>query len=182
MAGITMTPPTEHSNTLTGSPMTHANLWQRLDDCVARELDASNRLLEALREENAALVTRNAAHIEQSVDTKSRVLAEFDAIDREREHLIRESGQATRQDFSDQIANCDPQRRNRLLDNWMQLLEMTGECQRQNSVNGALIQSGLRHTRQALSLLKGQTPSESLQYGPGGHAPHTWDRHSLGKV
>lgn len=164
--------------------ITPADLWQRLDDCVARELDASNRLLEALREENAALMTRNAAHIEQSVDTKSRALAEFDAIDRERENLVRESGQAeNRQDFlSNQITDCAPQRRNRLLDNWMRLLELTGECQRQNSINGALIQSGLRHTRQALSLLKGQTQAESLQYGPGGHTPHSWDRHSLGKV
>ncbi len=164
--------------------MTTSNdLWQRLDDCVAREIDASQRLLETLREENAALSTRDAARIERAVDAKRDALAALETLDREREGLIRASGQAADPLAVDGAAPADPRRRSRLVDNWMRLLELAGECQRQNNINGALIQSGLRHTRQVLSLLKGQTQGESpQQYGPRGTSPVSWDRHSLGKI
>lgn len=164
--------------------MTSSDLWQRLDDCIARELDASQRLLETLREENTALTTRDAARIDQAVGAKSVALAELETLDRERERLMRETGQAQNdQGMAGQPGQSDPRRRTRLVDNWMRLLELAGECQKQNAINGALIQSGLRHTRQALSLLKGQPPGETTpQYGPAGQAPLPWARHSLGKV
>jgi flagellar biosynthesis/type III secretory pathway chaperone len=157
---------------------TPATQWQRLDDCVARELDASQRLLDTLREENAALATCDAGRIEQAADAKRCALCELEALDREREQLMRESDQ-----IADPIMNADPRRHSRLLDNWMRLLELAGECQRQNNINGALIQSGLRHTRQVLSLLKGQPAADASQYGPGGTtAPPAWGRNTLGKV
>lgn len=165
--------------------MTTSNdLWRQLDDCVARELDASQRLLDTLREESEALTTRDAARIERAVDAKREALASLETLDRERERLIRESGMAADPLAIDAEAAATGTRgHGRLVDNWMRLLELAGECQRQNNINGALIQSGLRHTRQVLSLLKGQTQAESpQQYGPRGTAPVAWDRHSLGKI
>jgi flagellar biosynthesis/type III secretory pathway chaperone len=163
--------------------MTTSDIWLRLDDCIAREIDASQRLLETLREENAALATRDATRIDDAVCAKRMALAELESLDRERERLMRASGQVS----DDGAMNGHPGqsnagRRTQLVDNWMRLLELAGECQKQNAVNGALIQSGLRHTRQALSLLKGQSPGETPQYGPAGQAEQDWARHTLGKV
>lgn len=158
-------------------------LLARLDDCLAREIVISGRLLENLRDENAALSGNDPERIGQVAGNKQQTLAELEALDREREDLLHAAGfRNGRETPEDYITRCDPQQQTTILRNWRRLIELAEACQRQNTINGALIQSGLRHTRHALSLLQGQPATETTAYGPRGQLSAGFSGHSLGKV
>jgi flagella synthesis protein FlgN len=131
--------------------------------CLGRELESIERLLGVLRAEHAALGGHDAARIDEAVTVKNAALAELDAIGKERDRLMREAGFDPRRPDS----AVEAQQWRDIMRAWRRLLELGEQCLQQNSINGALIQSGLRHTRQLLSVLRGQRPDEcTASYGP----------------
>lgn len=163
--------------------MNAETMLQRMDDCLVREIDTSLRLLQDLREENEALSTRDAGRIEEVTGNKIRTLEALGQLDQERDQLLEQAGFRDGEESpEDCFLRCDPRQQTALLRNWRRLLELAETCQRQNAINGALIQSGLRHTRQALCLLQGQTAEEIPHYGPGGTHSSPPPAHSFGKA
>jgi flagellar biosynthesis/type III secretory pathway chaperone len=152
-----------------------------LDDCLQRQILAGERLIEAMRAETEALRTGSAADIEAALGPKQDALEAFRSLDTEREQLLASGGwKADRETPEDWISSQDHPIRDAALARWRRLLEIAGECGRQNLINGALIQAGLRHSRQLLDLLSGRPPEESAAYGP---APkRAASGHSLGKA
>lgn len=61
---------------------------------------------------------------------------------------------------------------------WKKLLEAAGACQKQNQVNGAIINTTRRHAEQATNILNGIQPATELHYDSSGetisgHQPRT---------
>lgn len=157
--------------------------FARIDDCLRRQIEAARRLIEQLRLEAAALSAGDAAGVEAVLAPKQAALQVFEALDRERECLLYEAGCGDTSKTEDWLAAANPRQTGGALTHWRQLLELAGECGRQNQINGQLIQGGLRHTRQVLELLSGRPPEEAAPYGPpqtrsGAASPG----HSLGKA
>lgn len=155
--------------------------FSALDDCLRRQILAGERLLETLRTETEALRKGAAADVEAVLPPKQAALDAFQALDTEREHLLKESGWTADQGTpAEWLSRQDHPARDAALASWRRLLELAAECGRQNLVNGALIQAGLRHSRQLIELLSGRLPEESPAYGPAG--ARATSGHSLGKA
>jgi len=159
------------------------SLIGRFEDCVARQIEAGMQLLGELRLEAAALQSGGATELEQRLGPKHAALAAFAALDREREELMQAAGCGRDPDAIESWLATGAGPRAAVLSGWRRLLGLAAECRHQNQVNGALIQAGLRQSRQVLTLLSGRTPEEVLPYGPPqARRPEPAAGHSLGKA
>ena len=152
-----------------------------LDDCLRRQILAGERLVDALRAETDVLRAGTAADIEAALLPNQAALDVFTGLDAEREQLLAAGGwNAAQETPAEWIARQDHPARDTALAAWQRLLTLAAECGRHNLINGALIQAGLRHSRQVLELLSGRPPEDTPAYGPP--TPRTTPGHSLGKA
>jgi flagellar biosynthesis/type III secretory pathway chaperone len=145
-----------------------ANIHHPIALSLEREIETIRRLLEHLRAEHAALNGNDPDRITEILQGKGRILAELDAIDKERDRLMREAGFDPRDgEDSAALTGIGPVHRREIMRSWRRLLELGEQCLQQNTINGALIQSGLRQAQQILAVLRGRQPDEHPSYGPG---------------
>jgi len=158
-------------------------LLLKIDTCLQREILACGQLLETLRREHQALGANDLAHLNEAVAQKDGLLAAMEACGRERGALLREGGfDADRAAMDRLLDRHDPQRRSGIPHAWNRLLELGAECQRQNLINGIIIQAGQQHTRQALAILRGQPAGAGDEYGPEGRRRPAPSSHPLAKA
>ncbi len=127
-------------------------LLSDLAACLQREIRLGEQLLEAMRCEHKALTARDTALLNEAVARKGELIAAMQACGGERNSLLREGG------------------------------EIGAECQRQNLVNGVIIQAGQQQTRQALAILRGQPVVAGGEYGPEGMRPSVPNSHPLARA
>lgn len=143
--------------------MNDTNAQAHFNDYLERHLANARELREHLQAETAVLRAGDATGVEQLLAAKQAALLRFDALDREREQLLSQAGCGTRPEaIRDWVMGCGEATALR----WRGLLALAMECRQQNQLNGALIQAGLRHTRQVLNLLSGRPPEDSAAYAP----------------
>jgi flagellar biosynthesis/type III secretory pathway chaperone len=158
-------------------------LLLKIDACLQREITACGQLLEALRREHQALGANDLARLNEAVAQKDGLLAAMEACGRERGTLLREGGFDVDRAAMDRLFDRhDPQRRSGVQRAWNRLLELGAECQRQNLINGIIIQAGQQQTRQALAILRGQSADAGDEYGPEGRRRPAPSSHPLAKA
>jgi flagella synthesis protein FlgN len=135
----------------------------RFTDYLDRHLANARELREHLQAETTVLRAGNAGGVEQLLAAKQAALLRFETLDREREQILAQAGCGTRPEaIRDWVMDCGEA----VAVRWRGLLALAMECRQQNQLNGALIQAGLRHTRQVLNLLSGRPPEENASYAP----------------
>ncbi|MGE0289859.1 MAG: flagella synthesis protein FlgN [Bradyrhizobium sp.] len=155
----------------------------KLEACLQREIQAGGQLLEALRREHRALAARDLAGLDAAVVQKAGLVAVMEDCGRERSELLRAAGFAADRAAMDALLDRhDPQRRSPVPRDWSRLLEIGAECQRQNLINGIIIQAGQQQTRQALAILRGQPAVAGGEYGPEGTRRTAPSAHPLAKA
>lgn len=148
--------------------MTTAREWQAeigrvLDD----EINAATALLGILRTERETLKRRDMESLSRSGDAKHRVLAELDALDKDRLSLAELAGiPADREGFGDFLESLHQGDGIRL--RWQRLVGLLNECRERNESNGRLVALQRSHVEKALAALRGVDKQPSL-YGPDGH-------------
>jgi flagellar biosynthesis/type III secretory pathway chaperone len=158
-------------------------LLHRLDACLQREIQAGGRLLEILRREHQALTANDLARLDEAVAEKAGLVAAMEACGSERNALLRDAGfDADRTAMDRLLDQHDSQRRSGVQRAWTRLLEIGAECQRQNLINGIIIQAGQQHARQALAILRGQPAVTGGEYGPEGQRHSVPSSHPLAKA
>ncbi len=158
-------------------------LLQNLATCLEREIQLGGRLLEALRGEHKALTANDLALLNEAVELKNGLIAAMQACGGERNVLLREGGFGSDRESMDRLLDAhDPQRRTGIQRDWIRLLEVGAECQRQNLINGIIIQAGQQHTRQALAILRGQPVVAGGEYGPEGTRHSAPSSHPLARA
>jgi flagella synthesis protein FlgN len=158
-------------------------LLHQLDTSLQREIQAGEQLLESLRREHQALVANDPNRLNEAVAHKDGLVAAMEACGRERTTLLREAGyDADRAAMGKLLDRHDPQRRSGVQRAWTRLLELGAECQRQNLINGIIIQAGQLHTQQALAILRGQPAEIGGEYGPEGQRRSAPSSHPLAKA
>jgi flagellar biosynthesis/type III secretory pathway chaperone len=119
-------------------------------------IEYTQRLLETLRKEYEALSKSDIAALEDIVQIKQQLFAEFETL--------------LKQHFDGAHAIID-----------VRLRGVIEECFRQNTINGALINVNRQHTELALSILRGHSLSVQL-YDASGATPTNLTSNSLGCV
>lgn len=158
-------------------------LLDRLDACLQSEIQAGGQLLETLRREHKALAADDPALLNETVAQKAGLVATMESCGGERRALLRAAGLgADRAAMDTLLERHDPQRRSDIRRNWTRLLELGAECQRQNLINGIIIQAGQQHARQALAILRGQPAGAGGEYGPEGTRHSAPSSHPLARA
>lgn len=160
--------------------MEKAACRRALGPLLQREFDDSVRLLEVLGNEQTALGSRNVGAIEALTRDKQTQLAQIEQTARERTAITQSAGFAPDGDGMRALLRwCDND--GSLTRAWKQLLNQARRCRDQNLVNGALIETSRRHTRQALGILRGTTVEDAI-YNPHGATAPGVDSRSLAKA
>jgi len=136
-----------------------------LEALLEDERGATARLLDALREEHQALVRRDMTALDHAVNKKSQQVAELEILGRDRDAALKAAGHAAGREGIESWLSRQPSGAARKL--WQELQNLLLRCQRQNLINGGIVETSRRFTQRALSLLQGQSAEPAL-YGPSG--------------
>ncbi len=131
---------------------------------LKQEHAIASRLLEALRQEEAALLANDADALSQAAHGKSQLIIEFISL---HQQLLRQLGRAglPAQDSS-MAAWIGRQSDASALAQWRELLDFAQRAQELNRTNGLLIQRLSVRNQAALAALRG--PGEATLYGQSG--------------
>jgi flagella synthesis protein FlgN len=140
----------------------HAEIGRVLDE----EIRSATGLLAILRTEREILKQRDMEALSRSGDAKHKVLAELDALDKDRLSLAELAGiPADREGFGDFLESLHQGDGVRV--RWQRLVGLLEECQDRNESNGRLVALQRAHVEKALAALRGVDKQPNL-YGPDG--------------
>jgi flagellar biosynthesis/type III secretory pathway chaperone len=139
---------------------------QQLFTLLNETLAHTQVLRRQLEDEAAALTANDVGNLESAVAAKNASVHELEQREQQRQRLLETAGfSGNRYGTNACIEWCDEDDNVARL--WQQLLDDVQTCQRQNRVNGTLVQFSRRHVQQLLDILRGQLQSGRL-YDPSG--------------
>jgi flagellar biosynthesis/type III secretory pathway chaperone len=141
---------------------------RQLSQLLEKELDATQRMLEILKQEHQALIEKDADKITHSSEEKLAQLKALEALFSQRDHYLSSLGVDTKKSGLASLLQPLPADRP-LARQWQQLLQLAEALQRQNDINGSIVNLSQRHISMALDILTGQA-SGTPTYGPSGKA------------
>ena len=132
------------------------------------EYDAMGRLRHILDRETTLLTSgKNMEELSQLVSQKDQLIEELKTLTSERERLFSppgtDSASADLESFLKESENSHT-----LLPLWQQLLSLTATCHEVNQMNGAIIKLNGQHIRQAIRLLRSESPVDLNYDAKGG--------------
>ena len=146
---------------------THATT---LDVHFERVIADGMRLLAVLQHEHTLVSGRDVSAIERIAQEKQQFLAQLDASGRAHSAALNAAGYTQHtQSMHDWLRQVDKNTGSQLTPLWLRLESLLTACQRQNQLNGGVIEISRRHTQRALGILLGK-PEETELYNPGGGA------------
>lgn len=156
---------------------------QNISRCLQQEITAASILLDALLQEQNALLNNSVTAIERALASKQQPIADLEKLNRQREEILRSknypenhAGMAT------YIHDHDPQDSQKLNTLWQQLQNLGAQCLQQNQLNGSIISTKRIYTHSALSILRGQGLEHPDCYTPAGQAQAKFQSQTLGQA
>lgn len=127
-----------------------------------------NQLLNALVNEHDALSNNNLPKIESIAQEKIILMEHLEDLDKERRSLLKSSGfDLNSTDLDELFQNNSSPRAPLMKSAWEQISKLTRACDRQNNINGIIIENNKRHTENALSILQGRQQTTELYSNKG---------------
>lgn len=126
---------------------------------IRSELILAREFLALLKEEESALVAGDTDHLSIIVQSKSAQIQKIVLLVQERDRL---------QPLSEMPNWLEDHPESATL--WQDLLRLSEEIKQTNDINGAMIDTRLRSTQQALNMLQTLASRTTSLYGPDGQA------------
>ncbi len=127
-----------------------------------------NQLLNALINEHQALSENNHQSIEAIAKEKIILMEQLEDLDKERRNLLEKAGldlEAT--GIKDFFNNSSSPRAPIMKSIWEKISKLTRDCEKQNNINGMIIENNKQHTENALSILQGKQQNTELYSNKG---------------
>ena len=122
-----------------------------------------NQLLNALLNEYDALSTNNIKLIENIAKEKIILMEQLEDLDKEKKILLEKSGLDISSSSIEEFISKSSSPRAPIMKNiWEKISTLTKECEKQNNINGIVIESNKKHTENALSILQGKQQDTEL--------------------
>ncbi len=148
--------------------MSNVTQERSINHILIQEADTLTTLLSLLQKESTSLSENNLETLASIADNKKEILNTLELLEHERINCFRSQGkQATQHGFEEYINQCNEDIQGQLANNWRQVESLGVQCQRQNLINGNVIECNRHATEQLLSLLHGSENGD-LTYGPSG--------------
>ncbi len=147
---------------------------------LSAEIEAVQTFLLTLQSEHNALTEGNIDKLSEYSRLKSDQLVRLSQLSTANFLAQRNAGAAAH-DLAKTIREMDPDGRHGLTEKWEKLLNLAKQAQYQNQLNGAMIETQMKHNQQALAILQEAAKQSSL-YGPDGHSRALGSGRQLGKI
>ncbi len=143
----------------------------RLAGILREELDLSRGFLSLLKEEEAALVAGDSERLTEIVRRKSETIGRIAPLAEERNRMVANSAIVA---WLNRHADS--------MEHWKELIHLSGLIRASNETNGAIIDTRLRSTQQALSVLQNLAGRTTSLYGPDGHSSVSSGRYDIDRA
>lgn len=161
--------------------LTANNLYTQLRRLIDEAVQACRELSSALDDETTALAARDTTALEAAVAAKRQMVVALDRCNASRVALLESHGFGGDLDGMEQcLRSCDQDGRIRA--SWKSLLSLLEVCQRQNIVNGGVVEVNQRQVERALSILSGNDIHHTELYDPKGRSTFTPARRHLAQA
>ncbi|GAB6042542.1 flagella synthesis protein FlgN [Endothiovibrio diazotrophicus] len=132
---------------------------------LARELEESGRLLEALKEGERVFAGRDAEAIQHTANTILQLYQSVETLETQRQQLLGAAGLSPDREGMERIITAanDPRPRQA----WDRLLDNAAQIQKQNAINARIVEGSRRHAEAAFNLLRGKEPASELYSAKG---------------
>lgn len=147
-----------------------ASLRDQLASVLVEETEAANQLLSLLLREREALTRRALEEIQELAEHKQSLIELLEELSSRQNALLQRGGV----DPGDtELETClRDMGLKAVAEQWNALRAILKNCQKENQINGGIIEISRRFAQQVLDTLRGATPGERL-YGPSGESqPH----------
>jgi len=126
------------------------------------------QLLLALDNEHKALVDKNIDSIQSIAEEKIVLMEHLEDLNKERRSLLDNAGlDITSTGVGDFLQNSKSPRAPQMKALWDEISNISKQCDKQNNINGIIIESNKRHTENALSILQGKPQNTELYSNKG---------------
>ncbi len=142
-----------------------ATLRDQLSAVLAEETEAAHGLLSVLRREREALSLRALDEIREMAERKQSFIERLEDLASRQNDLLRRIGVDPRD--TELPACLRSMGLQPVAEQWTTLRNVLKDCQKENQVNGGIIEMSRRFAQQVLDTLRGAA-SESRLYGPSG--------------
>ena len=154
-----------------------------LTTLLRQEISMASVLLDALQQEQTALLGKSASAIECALANKQQPTVDLEKISQQREAYLRKNNfLASHAGMMACIHEHDPQGHQPLGALWQQLNTLGTQCMQQNRLNGSIIATRRLSVQTALGILRGSEPGHLACYTPTGQGQTKSDSHSLGQA
>ena len=154
----------------------------QLAELMGREMALLGSLAQLLEQEANALKTRDAAAVEAGAIEKRTLIEALESLAGERSRLLGASGLSPDgKGFESYLATLTGKEGDALRAQWGAVKETLTTCQKQNQMNGMLLDASMRSTQQALSILLGHA-REPGTYNSQGTVPANLGTRSVAKA
>lgn len=147
---------------------------------LGQEQLAVEELITVLQQEHDALGRRVAEDVTQAVAAKEKALFALHQLAQQRAQLMQQAGLNTDKEGFNSFITSDTS--GQLEQRWAELEERLRECQRQNQINGSLLESGRQATQEVLSILTGRDFSQNELYNQKGRTSSSLGQNTSFKV
>jgi flagellar biosynthesis/type III secretory pathway chaperone len=148
---------------------TAENRREELVQLLEREVECTRNLMQSLEIENEALSEHHTAALEEVIQDKQESIRQLESISHQRMLLLESI--TTKTAANDSYFNNDD---NPISSNdvqiailWKELMSLAEQCQKQNRINGSIVELGYQQSNYALDILRG-TSSKSDLYDNNG--------------
>ncbi len=144
---------------------------------LQQELGQLAQLESVLGLENEALKQRDTDAIAKNSSDKQSLISSIESLGRQRLALLQAAGKGTDKDSVLAFVNAEP----KLQEQWGELEAILLRCQKQNQVNGMVLEKSRQQTQQILGILLGQDSRKDTQLydAKGGTSPSFFNGRSV---
>ncbi len=139
---------------------------------IVKQLNLTTQLLACLNKEYEALKARSLEQLQKLAIEKQEYLTELEQLSQKsRELLEKSSYPASSVGVDDFVKECESHGMSGVEKRWHELGDVLQQCQRQNRINGDIIQMSRQNVRHALDIIY-NSGGENSSYGPAGKYEH----------
>ena len=121
------------------------------------------QLLDALHNEHKALSENDLKAVQIISEEKILLMEHLEDLNKERRTLLEQAGlDITSTGIEDFLQNSKSPRAPLIKSLWEDISNLSSQCDKQNNINGIIIESNKRHTENALSILQGKQQNTEL--------------------
>ena len=115
-----------------------------------------------LDNEHEALSSQNLEKLNEFAEAKQLLIENLEDLDGERKKILADAGMELGKTGVEDYLSRFSSGKNELVRIWEAISKLSRECEKQNNVNGVIIESQRRRTETALDILKGNSGESEL--------------------